>query len=85
MRCPTRGVRAVGWLIALRGGRLCEAGWNERVAQRPLRGGSGMVGVGCLTALHSSPVYAVIWKPTGGRICRLVLFACRVLQVKSSE
>jgi hypothetical protein len=37
MRCPTRGVHAVGRLIALRGGRLCDEGWNERVAQRPLR------------------------------------------------
>ena len=33
MRCPTRDAHAVGRLIALRGGRLCEAGWNERVAR----------------------------------------------------
>jgi hypothetical protein len=31
--------------------------------------------------LGSSPAYAVFRKPTGGRICRLVLFACRVLRV----
>jgi hypothetical protein len=35
--------------------------------------------------LGSSPAYAVFRKPTGGRICRLVLFACRVLKVKSSQ
>jgi hypothetical protein len=88
MRCLTRGVYAGGRLIALRGGRLRDEDWNGASCTAAAEGRfrDGWCGVPHMlwTAAQSMLYSGSLLRSTGGRICLLVQFACRVYNKSSS-